>query len=406
MTLTAGLGDIADADGLPASGYTYQWISGGSDILGATGSSLTLGTSNYNGQKLRVRVSFTDVAGFTETRTSDETRPVAPDAAACPTDAATVWCATLTAGQTLEDALDETSVSQSGYEARSGRAVFGSLSGATFRHLGVDYTVTALLGGGTFDLYFATTPNLPADGAGLTVHVQTYGGELDEPLAEGVLQSGSQASWFFQGALNTSVGQGDTLSDLPLIYAPVGRDQVVPQTPDPGTRVRVRLSYFATGPATGKPKITGTAQVGQTLTAGTSGISDLDGNTKAENGDTGYAYSYQWYRVNAGAETQITGATGSTYTLVGADADKTFRVAVQLHRRRGQARGTAQEQRVSGGRGERRAAPGGRSDRSSRAAWRCSTKGSGARCVTTAWTTRTTSRRRSPAGSWATRTAG
>ena len=279
-----------------------------------------------------MRVSFTDVAGFTESRTSDETRPVAPAATFCPgpDDTATVWCATLTAGQTLEDALDETSVSQSGYEARSGRAVFGSLSGATFRHLGVDYTVTALLGGGTFDLYFATTPNLPADGAGLTVHVQTYGGELDEPLAEGVLQSGSQASWFFQGALNTSVGQGDTLSDLPLIYAPVGRDQVVPQTPDPGTRVRVRLSYFATGPATGKPKITGTAQVGQTLTAGTSGISDLDGNTKAENGDTGYAYSYQWYRVNAGAETQITGATGSTYTLVGADADKTFRVEVHF----------------------------------------------------------------------------
>ena len=104
MTLTAGLGDIADADGLPASGYTYQWIRGGSDLLGATGSSLTLSSNSDYGQKLRVRVSFTDVAGFTESRTSDETRPVAPAAAICPTDAATVWCATLTVGHELEDA--------------------------------------------------------------------------------------------------------------------------------------------------------------------------------------------------------------------------------------------------------------------------------------------------------------
>ena len=34
--------------------------------------------------------------------------------------------------------------------------------------------------------------------------------------------------------------------------------------------------------------------------------------------------------MNAGAETEITGATGSTYTLVGADADKTFRVEVRF----------------------------------------------------------------------------
>ena len=34
MTLTAGLGDIADADGLPTSGYMYQWISGGTPSWG------------------------------------------------------------------------------------------------------------------------------------------------------------------------------------------------------------------------------------------------------------------------------------------------------------------------------------------------------------------------------------
>ena len=86
------------------------------------------------------------------------------------------------------------------------------------------------------------------------------------------------------------------------------------------------------GAARGKPKITGTAEVGRTLTANTSGILDQNGNTKAENGDAGFAYTYQWYRVDAGAETPITGASGrgSTYTLVQADEGKTFRVAVSF----------------------------------------------------------------------------
>ena len=326
MTLTAGLGDIADADTLPASGYMYQWIRGGSALLGATGSSLTLGTSNLNGQKLRVRVSFTDVAGFLESRTSDETLPVAPSAAACPTDAATVWCATLTVGHLLDEDNDAV---QSGYEARSGRTAFGSVTGGgAFRHLGVDYTVTALVGVTHEDLYLATTPNLPAGGAGLTVHVQTYGGEVDGPLAEAEFITHS-SSWRFLDLLLSS--PTDPLADTPLIRGIYTRSARILEPTDLGTKVRVRLSYAApTGPATGKPSITGTAQVGQTLTAGTSGISDPDGNTKAENGDAGFAYTYRWYRVDAGTETAIPGATGSSYTLVQADEGKTFRVAVSF----------------------------------------------------------------------------
>ena len=86
------------------------------------------------------------------------------------------------------------------------------------------------------------------------------------------------------------------------------------------------------GAAMGKPKIAGAAEVGQTLTVNTSGLTDQHGNTKAENGNARFAYTYQWYRVEAGAETQITGAKGraSTYTLVQADAGKTFRVEVSF----------------------------------------------------------------------------
>ena len=53
-------------------------------------------------------------------------------------------------------------------------------------------------------------------------------------------------------------------------------------------------------PATGEPSITGTPQVGGTLTADTGGIEDEDGKTKAEAGDAGFAYAYRWIRVDSG----------------------------------------------------------------------------------------------------------
>ena len=57
-------------------------------------------------------------------------------------------------------------------------------------------------------------------------------------------------------------------------------------------------------PTTGQPTITGTAQVGEMLTADTSGITDDDGLNNA-------AFTYQWL----GDDTDIAGATSSTYTL-------------------------------------------------------------------------------------------
>ena len=76
-------------------------------------------------------------------------------------------------------------------------------------------------------------------------------------------------------------------------------------------------------PATGAPTITGTAQVGQTLTAGTTAIMDADGLTSV-------SYTYQWIRVDGGTETNISGATASTYTLVAADLGTTIKVRVSF----------------------------------------------------------------------------
>ena len=69
--------------------------------------------------------------------------------------------------------------------------------------------------------------------------------------------------------------------------------------------------------ATGAPTISGTAQVGQTLTASTSGIADVDGLTNA-------TYSYQWLA----DDTDIDGATSSTYTVQSSDNGKVIKVQV------------------------------------------------------------------------------
>ena len=75
--------------------------------------------------------------------------------------------------------------------------------------------------------------------------------------------------------------------------------------------------------ATGAPTITGTAQVGETLTARTSGISDVDGL----NGDT---VAYQWIASDGATDTEISGATGFSYTLVEADVGKAIKVRVSF----------------------------------------------------------------------------
>ena len=84
------------------------------------------------------------------------------------------------------------------------------------------------------------------------------------------------------------------------------------------------VSAAANTPATGAPTITGTPQVGQTLTAGTTAIMDADGLTSV-------SYTYQWIRVATdNTETNISGATASTHTLVAADQGTTIKVKVSF----------------------------------------------------------------------------
>ena len=69
--------------------------------------------------------------------------------------------------------------------------------------------------------------------------------------------------------------------------------------------------------ATGAPTISGTAQVGQTLTVSTSDIADVDGLTNV-------SYSYQWLA----DDTEIDGANSLTYTVQSSDNGKVIKARV------------------------------------------------------------------------------
>ena len=73
--------------------------------------------------------------------------------------------------------------------------------------------------------------------------------------------------------------------------------------------------------ATGRPTISGTVRVGETLTADTTGIADADGLTNV-------SYRYQWVVTDGGAYIDISGEKGATYTLV--SADRGLRILVRV----------------------------------------------------------------------------
>ena len=116
-------------------------------------------------------------------------------------------------------------------------------------------------------------------------------------------------------------GDEDDLFDCPRLGGPAVGDHNCNgggrHVEDAGVRC-----LAANTAAMGAPTITGTAQVGETLTAATTGITDANGLTSP-------TYTYQWIRAN-GTEADIASANSSTYILVAADLGKTIKVKVSF----------------------------------------------------------------------------
>ena len=254
-TLTAGATGISDDDGLDNAIFAYQWLADDAEINGATASTYTLVAADA-GKAIKVRVSFTDDAGNDEELTSAATGAVA---AAPPTpNTPATGMPTITGAVQVGETLTAGATGISDDDGLN-NAIF------SYQWLADD----AEINGATASSY-----TLVAADAGKAVKVRVS---------------------FTDDAGN----------DEELTSAATGAVAAAP--PPPNT------------PATGLPTITGTVQVGETLTAGATGISDDDGLDNA-------TFAYQWLADDA----EINGATASTYTLVAADAGKAIKVRVSF----------------------------------------------------------------------------
>ena len=279
-TLTADTSGIADVDGLANAAFSYQWRAGDSDISAATGITYTLADAD-EGKTVKVRVSFTDDGGNDETLTSAATEAVAGNEEPVAREDAAAWSATMTVEWVYQG--------YGYYSAHAKKA--GSLSPASFEVDGTTYTVKMVETQGWW-MYIGVDRELPFD----------FVLELD-----GVRFASGDASFrsYSYGNIYRWEGTGLSLRD--------------------GDAVEVRLlrafedETAVNSAATGAPTISGTVQVGETLTADTSGIEDADGLDNA-------AFSYQWLA----GDTEVAGATGSTYTLVEADEGKAITVQVSF----------------------------------------------------------------------------
>ena len=265
-TLTAATTAIADADGLTNATFSYRWLADGAEVPGATSSSYTP-TASQVGQRISVRVSFTDDSGNAESLTSAPTATVA--AAPSP----------------LTASVHSTPASHDG--------------SATF----------------TFELRFSETPKEDFSYVTLRDHAFTVtGGEVVNAER---LEQGKNIRW--EITVHPSGNAGVTVS-LPVTTDCDAQGAVC--TSD-GRMLSTGVELVTPGPpnsaATGTPTITGTAQVGETLTAATTAIADADGLTNA-------TFSYRWLADGA----EVPGATSSSYTPTASQVGQRISVRVSF----------------------------------------------------------------------------
>ena len=357
-TLTASATGIADSDGLTNVTFTYQWLADDTDITDATGATYTPAAADA-GKAIKVQVSFTDDAGNAETLTSGASAAVT--AANNPATGAPTISGTARVGETLT-------------ASTTGIADSDGLTNATFTHQWL--ADDAAISGAT-----ASTHTLVAADAGKAIKVRvsfTDDAGNTETLTSGASAAVTAAKNPASGTARvgetltannpatgaptisgtarvgetltanpTGIADTDGLTNATFTYQWLADDADItdatgatytPAAADAGKAIKVQVSFSddagnaetltsgasaaviaANTTATGVSTITGTAQVGETLTAETKDIADSDGLTSA-------TFAYQWLA----DDTDIAGATGSTYTLVAADAGKAIKVQVSF----------------------------------------------------------------------------
>ena len=373
-TLTATTDGIEDEDGLTGATFTYQWLVDGAEINGATDSTYIVIAAD-EGKPIEVRVAFTDDAGNPESLISNPflsappliIRDVPVIASNTPATGAPTITGTVRGGETLTanttdiadsdglnnatftyqwladdtDITDATGSTHALAAADEGKTVKVRItftddrghqetltSTATAAVASAPSPLTATVHSApashdgsdsfTFELRFSEAPKDDFSYKTLRDHAFTETGY--DVTGARRLKAGKNLNWVI--TVDPS-GNSDVTVELPATTDCA--DQGAICTSD-DRKLSSALKFIVphNWTPTGAPTITGTVRVGETLTANTTGIADSDGLT-------GATFTYQWLADGA----RITGATGSTYTLAGADEGKNIKVRLSFTDDRG-----------------------------------------------------------------------
>ena len=346
-TLAADTSDIADEDGLDSVSYHYQWIRSDAHIADATDSTYTL-TDDDQGKTIKLKVTFIDDKGNSETLTSAATAEVSEKpqflvsnlgvnvaagimrplnaarsgfAQAFTTGAKTGGYALGSVGIHVSDFADGSTVGDHLQVTINGAASGGEpgeshctlTNPPTFSTPGV-IAFEAPVGAGscpqlaTEKTYFVVIEWLSRSGTGSFALIpQTFPSEETAATEE---DPGGAEGW--------------SIADQ-AYYLSVSSDARTWAVYDETASFKIKVKEAAVtaaranSPATGQPTISGTPQVGETLTAETANIADQDGLT-------GVSYRYQW----TSSGTDIDGATGFSYELTSSEQGKTIKVKVSF----------------------------------------------------------------------------
>ena len=352
-TLTSDTSRISDADGLTGATFSHQWVSydgnAHTDIAGATGSTY-IPVYSDEGSAFRVRVSFTDDAGFRESLTSALARSERPyGLTATVSDGVVVVTWKLPAGwpygsiyQLLRnrpelgeaEPLVYVRYTQSGGTAYTDADVAPGVL-YVYRVKGVNFLGFTREASEPVEIRTAESTvveNSPATGApaiggapqvGETLTVDTSGIADTDGLGNATFSY----QWLADDRdISEATGSTYTLTDVDEGRSIKVRVSFTDDADNPETLTSAATAAVESrpnSPATGAPAISGTAEVGETLNLDTSAIADTDGMSNA-------VFTYQWLRMDGAAESTISGATSSTYVVAGADEGHAIKVGVSF----------------------------------------------------------------------------
>ena len=395
QTLAAATAGISDPDGTTKAeagdtgyAYTYQWIrvdSDGSsnaiDISGATGSTYVLASAD-EGKKIKLEAAFTDDADNDEEPLTSAAYPPTGTVAAGAANADPVFMDGASTMRDFDETIGDAAVATASNIGTAVAATDADLDTLTYSYSGADaarfgfVTTSGQLQTKVGEKYSyetdtsysvtltVTDGNGGSDSIDVTLNVADQDEPPLRPVAPGVNGHSTDEDKLLVTLTRPDNTNRPNISGYRIrLHAPGFGWSVL----DWGTSVNQTVSSAISGArytvqyrarnnegegpwspsgfgstrvhATGSPDITGTAEVTQTLTAGTSGISDGNGKSKAENGDVGFAYTYQWVRRVGGTDSNISGATSRTYTLASADEGNKVKVKARFTDNAGYAEG-------------------------------------------------------------------